>query len=196
MACADDCEDVCEDEGAKHAGREPDVDGEPGLGWTVDGVPGNSDGMDHEAGGSSVTEAHRQRYETFDRYTTIRNSDGRHVDSRRSGANRRLINLSDRQHAALAPRVDRDEVRIWLEPCERPAGSRRRASLVAEHLPTAITATISITSVHVTIAAGTVIAAIAIATISIPISVAVRSINGRRANTTMRAADHRNILYV
>lgn len=42
-------DDVCEDEGAEHDGREPDVDGEPGLGWTVDGVLGNSDGMDHEA---------------------------------------------------------------------------------------------------------------------------------------------------
>jgi hypothetical protein len=83
------------------------------LGWTVDGVLSNGDmGFDREAGGSSVTEAHRQRYKPFDRYTTIRNSDGRHVDCSRSGENRRLINLSDRQHAALAPRVDREEVLI------------------------------------------------------------------------------------
>lgn len=108
---ADDREDVCEDEGAEHDGCEPDVDGEPSLGWTVDGTIGNSDGMDREAGGSSVTEAHRQRYKSFDRYGAHRRERG--VDSVRSyGFDRRLVNLSDRQHAAMAPRVDREEVRI------------------------------------------------------------------------------------
>lgn len=104
--CADDREDVCEDEAAEHDGAEPS------LGWTVDGVIGNSDGIDREAGGSSVTEAHRQRYKTFDRYP--RNRDGKHVDSQRSDghANRRLTNLSDRQHAAMAAHVNPDEVLI------------------------------------------------------------------------------------
>lgn len=106
----DDREDVCEDEGAEHDGCEPDEDGEPSLGWTVDGVLGNSDGMDREAAGSSVTEAHRQRYRPFDRYVT--NCDGMHVDAYFDITKRKLFNLSDRQHAALAPRVNRDEVRI------------------------------------------------------------------------------------
>ncbi len=112
--CADDREDVCEDEGAEHDGCEPEVDGEPSLGWTIDGALGNGDGFDREAGGNSVTEAHRQRYKMSDRYTTNGNRDGKHVDTERGygRGSRRLTNLSDRQHAALASRVDRDEVRI------------------------------------------------------------------------------------
>jgi hypothetical protein len=110
-------EDTCDREGDElqhggdeHDGCEPDEDGEPSLGWTVDGFLGNSDGMDREAAGSSVTEAHRQRYRPFDRYVT--NCDGMHVDAYFDITKRKLFNLSDRQHAALAPRVNRDEVRI------------------------------------------------------------------------------------
>jgi hypothetical protein len=55
--CADDREgDELQHGADEHDGCEPDVDGEPNLGWTVDGAIGNSDGMDREAGGSSVTE--------------------------------------------------------------------------------------------------------------------------------------------
>jgi hypothetical protein len=112
--CADDREDVCEDEGAEHDGREPDVDGEPSLGWTVDGVIGNSDGMDREADGSYLTDAAQQRYDRHNRYAPNRNRDGKHVDAERGygGVSRRLTNLSDRQRTAIAPRVDRDEVRL------------------------------------------------------------------------------------
>jgi hypothetical protein len=109
---ADDREDVCEDEGAEHDGCEPDVDGEPSLGWTFDGALGNGDGFDREAGGSSVTEAHRQRYRPFNRY--VANCDGRHVDAERGygRGSRRLTNLSDQQRTAIAPRINWDEVRI------------------------------------------------------------------------------------
>jgi hypothetical protein len=61
----DDREDLCEDEGAEHDGREPDVDDEDSLGWTVDGVHGLSG--DREAGGElSVAEvdAARRRKES------------------------------------------------------------------------------------------------------------------------------------
>ena len=61
-------------------------------------------------------------------------------------------------------------------------------SLVAESLPAAITTVVSVTSMHVAIAADTV------ATIAVP--VAVSSVDGRRANTTVRAADHGNVLDV
>src|SRR6185437_2716249 len=43
--CADDREgDELQHGGDEHDGCEPDVDGEPSLGWTMDGVLGNSDG--------------------------------------------------------------------------------------------------------------------------------------------------------
>jgi hypothetical protein len=98
----------------QHDGREPDVDGEPSLGWTVDGVMDNSDGMDREAGGSYLTEAAQQRYNRDNRYTSSSNRDGKHVDTERGygRASRRLTNLSDQQRAAVAPRINRDEVRI------------------------------------------------------------------------------------
>jgi hypothetical protein len=61
-----------------------------------------------------MTEAARQRSKPFDRYTTKGNRDGNHVDAERGygSASRRLTNLSDQQRAAIAPRVNRDEVRI------------------------------------------------------------------------------------
>lgn len=109
-----DREAVCEDEGAEHDGSEPDVDGEPSLGWTVDGAIANSDGMDREAGGSSVTEAMRQRYKPFDRYSANGNRDGKHVDAERGFgyASRRLTNLSDQQIEVVEPRLNREEVRL------------------------------------------------------------------------------------
>lgn len=59
-----------------------------------------------------VTAAARQRYKPFDRYNT--NRDGMHVDAERGYAvgSRRLRNLSDQQRAAVARRLNRDEVRI------------------------------------------------------------------------------------
>ena len=57
-----------------------------------------------------------------------------------------------------------------------------------------VTPVVSVTSVHVTIAADTVttIATIAVTTIS----VAVTSVDGRRADTTVGAASHDNVLDV
>jgi hypothetical protein len=117
--CADDREDVCEDEGAEHDGREPDVDLEYSLGWTHQiaqrgGGWFNPTSADFEQGAPVMTEAARQRYKPFDRYTTKGNRDGKHVDAERGygSASRRLTNLSDQQRAAIAPRVNRDEVRI------------------------------------------------------------------------------------
>ncbi len=40
-----DSEPECEDEGADHDGREPDVDAEPDLGWTIDGELGDHNGF-------------------------------------------------------------------------------------------------------------------------------------------------------
>lgn len=89
------------------------ADDEPSLGWTVDGVLANGGGNDREADDSYVTEAARQRYKPFDRYTSNGNRDGKHVDTERGfGYAKRLTNLSDQQRAAVAPRLNRDEVRI------------------------------------------------------------------------------------
>jgi hypothetical protein len=114
--CADDREDVCEDEGAEHTGDEPDAEGEPSLGWTCAASEGKGafgSDNDYEADGSYVTSAARQRYKPFDRYGRG-NADGRHVDAERGfgRGSRRLINLSDRQREALAPRITWGEVRI------------------------------------------------------------------------------------
>lgn len=120
-----DCEgDACDDDregdeqqhgGDEHDGTEPDEDGEPSLGWTEQmaqgqGTWGSSD--DKEEGGSYITDAARQRYRPFDRYASNRN--GQHVDTERGygRASRRLTNLSDQQRAAVAPRLDREEVRL------------------------------------------------------------------------------------
>jgi hypothetical protein len=121
----DDREDVCEDEGAEHDGREPDnddggeaekEDNEPSLGWTCAASEGNGawgSDNDREADGSHLTEAARQRYKPFDRYGHS-NPDGMHVDVERGfgRGSRRLINLSDQQREALAPRITWGEVRI------------------------------------------------------------------------------------
>lgn len=67
-----DREDVCEDEGAEHDGAEPDEDAEPSLGWTCDASAGAGTWggcSDREADGSYVTEAARDRYKPFDRYS-------------------------------------------------------------------------------------------------------------------------------
>jgi len=121
----DDCEgDACDDDregdeqqhgGDEHDGAEPDEDAEPSLGWTEQMAQGqetwgNTD--DKEEGGSYITDAARQRYRPFDRYSA--NCDGRHVDTERGYAvgSRRLTNLSDQQRTAVAPRLNRDGVRI------------------------------------------------------------------------------------
>jgi hypothetical protein len=114
--CADDREDVCEDEGAEHDGIESDVCGEPSLGWTCSASEGKGawgSDNDREADGSHLTEAARQRYKPFDRYGRG-NPDGMHVDMERGfgRSSRRLINLSDQQREALAPRITWSEVRI------------------------------------------------------------------------------------
>lgn len=109
-AGCDDREAVCEDEGAEHDGREPDEEGEPSLGWTVDGSTGGcADGVDREADVSYLTEAARARFNPEARWAKIR--DGMHVDSERGYAvtdRRRIHNLSDRQKALVRPRVDHD----------------------------------------------------------------------------------------
>ncbi|MCO5132455.1 MAG: hypothetical protein M9932_18190 [Xanthobacteraceae bacterium] len=115
-------EDTCDREGDElqhggdeHDGCEPDEDGEPSLGWTEQmaqgqGTWGSSD--DKEESGSYITDAARQRYRPFDRYTS--NRDGKHVDTERGFgyASRCLTNLSDQQRAAVSPRLNRDEVRL------------------------------------------------------------------------------------
>lgn len=70
----------------------------------------------------------------------------------------------------------------------------RRASLVAISLSAAITAAVTVASMHVSIAADTV----ATTTIAVPttIAIAVSSVDGRPADTTVRAADHGNVLDV
>lgn len=101
--------------GDEHDGCEPDEDGEPSLGWTEQmaqgqGTWGSSD--DKEESGSYITDAARQRYRPFDRYTS--NPDGMHVDTEQgcAYATRRLTNLSEKQRAAVSPRLNRDEVRL------------------------------------------------------------------------------------
>jgi hypothetical protein len=109
------------------AGEEPEVenehgdgnpDDEPSLGWTenVGQFISNTGAasFDLEADASYVTEAGRQRYKPFDRYSANGNRDGKHVDAERGYgyAKRRLTNLSDQQRAAVASRLNRGEVRI------------------------------------------------------------------------------------
>lgn len=101
-----DREEVCEDEGAEHDGAEPDEDGEPSLGWTCDASAGTGAWggcSDLEADGSYVTEAARDRYKPFDRYSADDNKDGKHVDTERGygRARRHLTNLSDQQKKML-----------------------------------------------------------------------------------------------
>lgn len=108
----DDPADGPEEEN-EHGDGDPDA--EPSLGWTNQMAQGQGtwgDASDKEAGDSYVTEAARQRYKLFDRYNT--NHDGKHVDSGRGfgAASRRLCNLSDKQRAAVARRLNRDEVRV------------------------------------------------------------------------------------
>jgi hypothetical protein len=108
--------DELEHGGDEHDGCEPDVDLEPSLGWTCAASEGNGawgSDNDREADGSHLTEAARQRYKPFDRYGRG-NADGRHVDTERGfgRGSRRLINLSDQQREALAPRITWGEVRI------------------------------------------------------------------------------------
>lgn len=107
--------DELEHGGDEHDGAEPDEDGEPSLGWTEQmaqgqGTWGSSD--DKEESGSYITDAARQRYNPSERYST--NRDGKHVDTQRCFdiTKRRLTNLSDQQRAAVAPRLDREEVRL------------------------------------------------------------------------------------
>lgn len=103
-------------EGAEHDGIEPDVCGEPSFGWTCAASEGKGTwggDNDREADGSHLTEAARQRYKPFDRYGHS-NPDGMHVDVERGfgRSSRRLVNLSDQQREALAPRITWGEVRI------------------------------------------------------------------------------------
>jgi hypothetical protein len=105
--------DELEHGGDEHDGCEPDAEGEPSLGWTCAASEGKGawgGDNDREADGSHMTEAARQRYKPFDRYG--RNPDGRHVDVETGFGRRRLINLSDQQRAAVAPRISWGEVRI------------------------------------------------------------------------------------
>jgi hypothetical protein len=98
--------------GDEHDGTEPDFDGEPSLGWTVDGVVAGADGVDRELDGSYVTVAARDGYRQAERRQA--NCDGMHVDvshGLRIGP-RRIRNLSETQERVLAPRIDHREVRI------------------------------------------------------------------------------------
>lgn len=89
----EDDEPECEDEGADHDGREPDEDGEPSLGWTVDGCQGLTGGLtlDGEMG-----EAARPPQYRIDLNTTIA------VER----SYRKFIHgLTDGQKAAVQPRM-------------------------------------------------------------------------------------------
>lgn len=107
--CADDREDVCEDEGAEHDGAEPDVD-EPWLGWTEAYAQGEGHAgppTEWEETPPVVTEAARSRYRKgkADRYAV--NTDGKHVDSERGAGRdvRHLRNLSPKQKGLVQPKV-------------------------------------------------------------------------------------------
>lgn len=110
--CCDDREgDEQQHGGDEHDGAEPDVDGEPSLGWTVDGVLQNSDGMDRELDGSYVTQERHCGYRRQARFNAPK--DGLHVDTNPSTFGlRQIINLTDRQRRLLSPRIDRGEVRL------------------------------------------------------------------------------------
>ena len=112
--CADDREgDELQHGGDEHDGAEPDVEGEPLLGWTeasAQGLGHPGDTTEGEESPPVITEAARGRYKQFDRYVV--NKDGRHVDSEHGFGLRRLRNLSDRQRQILRPKIDRYAVTV------------------------------------------------------------------------------------
>lgn len=91
-------------------------DDEAALGWPENVCQTRpnivTDRVDFEQDSSYVTEQARQRYKPVDCFSN--NRDGKHVDSERGfgAASRRLRNLSDKQLAAVAPRLNQDEVLI------------------------------------------------------------------------------------
>ena len=113
--CADDREgDELEHGGDEHDGSEPDAEGEPSLGWTIDGCIGQTDysGSDREAG-ATPTDAILRAREHYDPYRRQPNRDGMHVESERGWSDRkRLLNLSDRQREIVGPVLDRAAVTI------------------------------------------------------------------------------------
>lgn len=115
-ACADDREDVCEDEGAEHDGREPGEDDEPILGWPENVTQGinHSGWNDYEFSGSELTEARRARYRKGKANRYAVNRDGKHVDAERGFAvgHRRIRNLSDGQRKLIGPKIERGAVTV------------------------------------------------------------------------------------
>jgi hypothetical protein len=109
----DGCADDREGDELEHGGDGALEDGEPSLGWTEEeagrgGTGGSFMGnrTDFEEAPSTLTAAALARYRQFDRYFT--NNDGWHVDAECwIGDQRRIRNLSDRQHRLVKPRIDR-----------------------------------------------------------------------------------------
>ena len=89
----EDDEPDCEDEGAEHDGCEPDEDGEPSLGWTVDGCVGLTGGLSLDA---EQSEGHRPPQNRTNLNTTLA------VEC----SYRKFIHgLTDGQKAAVRPRI-------------------------------------------------------------------------------------------
>lgn len=99
--------------GDEHDGSEPDSEGEPSLGWTIDGfIGGVSDFLDREMDVSCLTQEAIDRYKSCSLYNAPK--DGMHVDvdfGIRVGPPR-ITNLTETQLQVLAPHVDQNKVRL------------------------------------------------------------------------------------
>jgi hypothetical protein len=111
QGCDDREGDELQHGGDEHDGAEPDVDGEPSLGWGLNGETGNVFCDDREMSAPSTDKKAWSRYRHRGHGP---NDDGMHVDVDRGLriGPRRIRNLSETQERVLAPRIDHREVRI------------------------------------------------------------------------------------
>jgi hypothetical protein len=99
--------------GDEHDGAEPDHEGEPSLGWGVDGETGNESGVDCELAAQPSSRTMKKKRCLYRHRDRGPNRDGMHVDvdSGLKLGPRRIRSLSETQEQILMSRIDHSEVR-------------------------------------------------------------------------------------